>query len=88
MNLTLKHLKNPAAGWDITAAATADKGEKISRAEIFVNDFSQYDKSFNPPINQWQQQLSQQGQYPGDNSSQLRITNDNGEVAESDDSWN
>ncbi len=87
MNLTLKHQQNPAVGWDISASATAEKGEKISRTEIFVNGFSKYDKSFNPPLSQWQEQLNQQGQYPGANTSHLRVTSDNGALAESDDAW-
>lgn len=87
MNVTLKHQKNPVLGWDISASATADKGETISRGEIFVNGFSKYDKSFNPPMSQWQQQLNQQGQFPGANTSHLRITDDKGVVTESDDAW-
>jgi hypothetical protein len=87
MNLNLTHKKNPAIGWDISASATAEKGEKISRAQISVNGSSKYDKNFNPAISQWKQELNQQGVYPGDNSSQLKVTNDKGDESEADDAW-
>jgi hypothetical protein len=87
MNLTSTHAKNPAEGWDISATAKADPGEKIARAQIIVNGFTEYDKSFEPPINGWQQQLLQRGQYPGNNTVEVIATSDKGEDTESEDSW-
>jgi hypothetical protein len=87
MDVTSSHSRNLAAGWDIAASAKADKGEKIARAQIFVNDFSEYDEQFSPPVNNWQQQLRQKGDYPGDNKVRVVITNDKDEDAESVDSW-
>ncbi len=87
MNTTLTHSKDPAVGWDISASAKADKGEKIARAQIIVNDFPEYDKTFDSPLSSWQQQLTQQGQYPGENTVRLVITNDKSEDTEADDSW-
>jgi len=87
MDVTSSHSKNPAVGWDITASAKADKGENIERAQIIVGGFPQYDKSFDPPITNWQQQLGQQGQYPGYNTVRVVVTSDNGEDTESVDSW-
>jgi hypothetical protein len=46
MDLRLTHKKNMGSGWNILASAKAAPGEKISRAQIFVNGFSQYDRSF------------------------------------------
>jgi len=88
MEVSSTHTKNPAMGWDISASAKADKGEKIARAQILVNNSSEYDKSFDPPINNWQAQLHEQGEYPGDNSVDVIVTNDKGEDSDSDDSWN
>ena len=34
MTASSTHTKNPAIGWDISASAKADKGEKIARAQI------------------------------------------------------
>ena len=87
MNLTLTHQKKPALGWDISASAAGEKDEKISRAEILVNNASKYDKKFNPPLAQWQQQLDQQGQYPGDNTSELRLTSNRNTVSVANDGW-
>jgi hypothetical protein len=88
MDTALNHRKNMAVGWNILASAKAGVGEKISRAQILVNGFSKYDQSFNSPISQWEHELSQQGQYPGDNTSELNITSDKGETTSNQDSWN
>jgi hypothetical protein len=88
MQVTSSHQKNPAIGWDITASAKTDKNEKITRAQILVNDSPEYDKEFDPPINNWQESLRQQGQFPGDNNVAVIVTSDQGEDTESDDSWN
>jgi hypothetical protein len=45
-------------------------------------------QKFPSPLTQWQQKLGQQGQYPGDNTSRLEITNDRGDVSSAEDSWN
>jgi hypothetical protein len=87
MNVTSTHAKNPAEGWDISAAAKADQGEKIARVQIILNGFTEYDKSFAPPVNAWQQLLIQRGEDPGDNTVEVIATNDDGEDTESEDSW-
>jgi hypothetical protein len=87
MTVTTTHAKNPAEGWDISATAKADPGEKIVRVQIIVNGFSAYDKTFIPPISNWQEQLTQVGQFPGDSLVQVIATNEQGDDTESDDSW-
>lgn len=87
MTVTSAHAKNPLLGWDISASAKADAGEKIARVQIIINDSSEYDKTFDPPISSWQEQLSQQGEYPGDNTVAVIATNDKGDDTESEDSW-
>ena len=87
MTTTLTHTKNAAVGWDIAASANADKGEKIVRAQIIVDDFPEYDKTFDNPLSSYSQQLHQKGQYPGHNTVKLIVTNDKGEDTEQDDSW-
>lgn len=87
MTVTSTHAKNPAEGWDISASAKADQGEKIARVQIVLNGFTEYEKSFNPPINSWQQLLPQRGQYPGNNAVEVIATNDKGDDTESEDSW-
>ncbi len=74
-------------GWDISGAAKADAGEKIARVQIIINGQVVYDNSFIPPIGSWQVQLTQKGQYPGENSVRVIASNDKGEETESDDSW-
>lgn len=87
MTVTSQHIKNPAEDWDITAAAKADPGEKIVRVQVFVNGFSAYEKTFVPPIGDWQGQLKQQGQYPGENTVRVIVTSEKGEDTVFDDSW-
>ena len=87
MDASIDHKKDPALGWNILASAKADKGEKISRAQISVNGLSKYDQSFVTPITDWKHELLQQGQFPGDNTSELRITSATGELSVAQDSW-
>jgi hypothetical protein len=87
VEVTSSHSKNPALGWDVTASAKSASGETISRAQVLVNNVSKYDTSFNPPINTWQEQLTQQGNYPGDNEVRVVVTNQKAEQTESVDSW-
>jgi hypothetical protein len=87
MEVTSSHTRNPALGWDISASAKAGKGEKIARARIIVNDFPEYDESFDPPISSWKEQLPQQGQYPGDNKVRVVITDEDSDDTESLDAW-
>ena len=87
MTVGSTHQRNPAVAWDIAASAKADAGEKIARVQVLVNGSREYDATFDPPIGNWQRQLTQQGQYPGDNTVQVIATSDKGEDTESDDSW-
>lgn len=87
MTVTSQHAKNPAEDWDISVVAKADSGEKIARIQVFVNGFSAYDKTFVPPISDWQEQLEQQGQYPGENTVRVIVTNEKGDDTVTDDSW-
>jgi hypothetical protein len=87
MTVTSTHAKNPLIGWDIAASAKADAGEKIARAQIIINGSSEYDKTFDTPLSSWQEQLSQVGDYPGDNTVEVIATSDKGEDTGSEDSW-
>ena len=87
MDVTSSHTRNPALGWDISASAKAEKGEKIVRVQIVVNDFPEYDETFDPPVSHWQEQLSQMGEYPGDNKVSVVVTDEKGDDTDSLDSW-
>jgi hypothetical protein len=87
MTPTLSHTKDPLIGWDITASAKVDKSEKITRAQIIVNDVAEFDETFDPPLSSWSKTLNQQGEYPGDNTVQLIVTDDQGNDTAAEDSW-
>jgi hypothetical protein len=76
-----------AAGWDLSVSAKAGDKETINGARILVNGFAQYDEIFDEPLDQWQQQLLQQGDYPEENTVLVEITNGNGDVIRTQDSW-
>jgi len=84
---TLSHAKDPSIGWDITASAKIDKSEKIAGAQIIVNGSSKYDETFDPPLSGWSKTLTQQGDFPGDNTVQLIVTDDQGNDTVAEDSW-
>jgi hypothetical protein len=77
----------PAPNHVLLTGGKVDKDEKIARAQIFINDSSEYDETFDPPLSSWQKQLRQKGKYPGDNTVRLVITTDTGEDTEAEDSW-
>jgi hypothetical protein len=87
MDVTLSHQKNPAIGWDVTVVAKAGSGEGISRVEVLVNGSSRASENFNPPASQWQKVLTQQGQYPGNNKVEVRVTDSKGNQTTSYDEW-
>jgi hypothetical protein len=87
MQTTVTHARNPLAGWDISALAKAGDKETITSARIIVNGFTELDQTFDEPLDQWQQQLSQQGNYPGNNQVLVEITNGDGEVIRTQDAW-
>jgi hypothetical protein len=87
MTPTLAHTKNPLAGWDISASAKVDKSEKITRGQIIVNGSSEFDETFDTPLSSWSKTLTQQGRYPGDNTVQLIVTDDQGNDTAAEDSW-
>ena len=61
MTPALSHQKNPLIGWDITASAKVDKDEKIARAQILVNDSSEYDETFDSPLSSWAEAAYSEG---------------------------
>jgi hypothetical protein len=87
MTPTLSHTKDPLMGWDIAASAKVDKSEKIARARIIVNGSSEFDESFDPPLSSWSKTLTQLGDFPGNNTVQLIVTDDQGNDTVAEDSW-
>ncbi len=87
MDASLDHQKNPAEAWDIIASAKTDKGEKISKVKIYVNNIVVFEKSFNPGLAQWHDRLTQKGQYPGSNTSRIEVNNEAGDLTSAEDSW-
>jgi hypothetical protein len=88
MTINIAHIKNPAAGWDITTSiATTAKAEKVTRVRIQINNFPEYDKDIDPPADFWNNTLIQQGVYPGENRVVVTATNNKDENTVAINEW-
>ena len=87
MKIDLVHVKDPLIGWNIQVKATAAKGERISAILIAVNGFDVLDKKVAPAADQWQTELSQKGQFPGENEVRATVTDEKGSETSAVDSW-
>jgi hypothetical protein len=87
MKIDLAHVKDPLMGWTIQTKISGGKGERIAEVRISVNGFDVLNKKVDPPTDQWQTELSQKGQYPGDNESRVTVTDEKGNETSAVDSW-
>jgi len=87
MKIDLAHVKDPLIGWTIQAKVSVGKGERIAAVRITVNGFDVLDKKVDPPVDQWQTELSQKGQYPGENEVRATIGDEKGSETSAVDSW-
>ena len=87
MKVTITPTKNPAIGWDVDVLVSADGGESVAYVEVDVDDFPEVKESVDPPQQQWEKQLRQQGQYPGDNKVLVIVTNDKGDQTRWSKQW-
>lgn len=87
MDISLTHTKNPLLGWDIQVTANAGADETITFARIDVNGFPESKKDIDPPVNKWQESLTQLGQYPGENKVLVTIRNNNQVESTAEDNW-
>jgi len=87
MDININHARDPLAGWDIDVAIKAEKTEVIARVRIEINGSNEADETVQPPARKWHKQLTQRGQYPGDNSVSVTATDGDGEDTTADDEW-
>jgi hypothetical protein len=86
MPIDITHARNPVIGWDITVKATAKDQQKFSFATVTVNGFPVFDDPLDN-LSAWNMSFTQQGEFPGDNTVKVDITNDAGDVESAEDSW-
>jgi hypothetical protein len=60
-------------GWNFDVSVEAGADEKITYVEVKVNDFPQIKDTPGAPLDSWQQTLTQQGVYPGDNKAEVLV---------------
>ena len=87
MKITITHSKNPAVGWDVDVNALGDGAEQIAQVEIRVNGFPEVRATVDPPDNSWEQQLRQQGVFPGDNTVEVTVQDQNGNETRAQQRW-
>ncbi len=87
MDIQITHAKNPLAGWDIDVTVAAEGKELIARVRIEVNGFPECDEVATPNARKWHKQLTQQGEYPGDNKVVVTVTDDQGQDTSAVDEW-
>jgi hypothetical protein len=87
MTIDITHTKDPLAGWDVDVTVAAEGKETIARVQIEINGFSKCDEQVSPPARKWHRQMTQQGQYPGENRVVVTATDSNGEDTSAVDEW-
>jgi hypothetical protein len=87
MKILITHIKNAAAGWNINVSVQAESGQKISDVEVRVNGFPQVREIPKTPLDTWEQLLTQQGVFPGDNKVEVVARDQNGGETRAEQTW-
>ncbi len=87
MKIVIIHAKNPAAGWNIVVSIQADLGQKIADVEVRVNGFPEVRDTPTAPLDTWEQQLTQQGVFPGDNKVEVMVQDQDGQESRAEQKW-
>jgi len=87
MKITITHIKNTAAGWNINVNVQAESGQKITDVEVRVNGFPVVRDSPSAPLDTWEQLLTQQGVFPGDNKVEVVAHDQKGEEGRAEQKW-
>jgi len=88
MKIDIAHSKNPLMGWDLTIKVTAEAAEKIATFEVLVNmSPAEPQENFDPPISVFTKRLERKGNYPGENTVQVIVHDQNNNETSAEDSW-
>lgn len=74
-------------GWDIDVTVTAENNEEIAFVEIRVNGFPEVSETPDEPVDSWEKQLTQQGNFPGDNTVEVLVRDQNGNDKRAKQEW-
>jgi len=55
--------------------------------EVRINDFSKVEDSLNPPIDSWEQLLTQVGEFPEANKAEVLVRDQNGNETRAERKW-
>lgn len=87
MTIDTAHTKDPLAGWDIDVTVAGEGKETIAHVQIEINGFTKWDEQVSPPARKWHRQMTQQGQYPGENRVVVTATDSDGQDTVAVDEW-
>jgi hypothetical protein len=62
----------------VNVVVNADAGESIAYVRVEVNGSPEDNEDVQPPAQQWENTLTQKGQYPGDNRVVVTVTDSKG----------
>lgn len=87
MKIAITHARGVPFGWNIDINVTADNGEKITFVEVRVNGFADVDETPDDPVDSWEKQLTQKGVFPGDNTVEVLVRDQNGKDTRAKQEW-
>ncbi len=87
MKIAITHARNILMGWDIDVNVNAENQEKVAFVEIRVNGFPEVSETQNQPDDSWERQLTQQGNFPGDNKVEVLVRDQNGNETRAKQAW-
>jgi hypothetical protein len=87
MKVTIASPVQAVMGWNIDITVEAEAKEKIASVNIQVNDFTEVDKTLNPPLDSWELGLQQKGRYPGDNKVDVLVRDQDGNETRAERNW-
>lgn len=86
MKINISHIKNVVIGWNIDVKVDAEGAEKIADVEVRVNGSPEIRDSPGG-LSSWEQQLTQKGVFPGDNTVNVRVIDQNGNDTNAKQGW-
>ena len=87
MQIEITHEKNPLMGWDVCIKVTVEDTEKIASVVTTINMIPRPREEFEPPTSVYTKTLERVGNFPGENTVQVVVTDQNNVQTNGVDSW-
>ncbi len=87
MKIGITHQRDPLMNYDITVTVDADTGETIAAVAVTINTVPSANDTPAPGTTGWEKEFNRAGQYPGDNTVEVIVTDQNGTVTRKKNQW-